>query len=275
MFHYQGSRTDKHVREHEVYAIGYPGDKTTHRGTIRPAISTNPIGRLMEGSRIVWRSAAVRLDIMIAHMIARFQQADFTHRSLYVALIAVPLLLLISLLVSLMHHEELPVAATAMSKKNVSIAQPGLTSLPVTPVAPVAPVTAKVGDAIPAAAPTQNIETSVEHKNKKDTHKKKIEPKTKHSPSQANGAYKIDANNESVVTTSGKAGTYIDVACVDGAEVFVDGIRKGRVGSSPLTVTVTPGKHTVIVSHTIKGIFTGEVELSAGKTVHIKPALCN
>jgi len=24
MFHYQGSRTDKHVREHEVYAIGYP-----------------------------------------------------------------------------------------------------------------------------------------------------------------------------------------------------------------------------------------------------------
>jgi class 3 adenylate cyclase len=32
MFHYQGSRTDKHVREHEVYAIGYPGDKTTRRG---------------------------------------------------------------------------------------------------------------------------------------------------------------------------------------------------------------------------------------------------
>jgi hypothetical protein len=28
MFHYQGSRTDKHVREHEVYAIGYPGDFT-------------------------------------------------------------------------------------------------------------------------------------------------------------------------------------------------------------------------------------------------------
>ena len=29
MFHYQGSRTDKHVREHEIYAIGYPGDKTS------------------------------------------------------------------------------------------------------------------------------------------------------------------------------------------------------------------------------------------------------
>src|SRR4030067_3220305 len=28
MFSYQGSRTDKHVREHEVYAIGHLGEKT-------------------------------------------------------------------------------------------------------------------------------------------------------------------------------------------------------------------------------------------------------
>ncbi len=34
MFHYQGSRTDKHVREHEVYAIGYPGDFTSTQRTL-------------------------------------------------------------------------------------------------------------------------------------------------------------------------------------------------------------------------------------------------
>lgn len=33
MFHYQGSRTDKHVREHEVYAIGYPGEFTLTKKT--------------------------------------------------------------------------------------------------------------------------------------------------------------------------------------------------------------------------------------------------
>ena len=33
MFHYQGSRTDKHVREHEVYAIGYPGEFTLAKKT--------------------------------------------------------------------------------------------------------------------------------------------------------------------------------------------------------------------------------------------------
>lgn len=34
MFHYQGSRTDKHVREHEVYAIGYPGDFTSTQRSV-------------------------------------------------------------------------------------------------------------------------------------------------------------------------------------------------------------------------------------------------
>jgi hypothetical protein len=34
MFHYQGSRTDKHVREHEVYAIGYPGEFTLAKQSV-------------------------------------------------------------------------------------------------------------------------------------------------------------------------------------------------------------------------------------------------
>ena len=46
MFHYQGSRTDKHVREHEVYAIGYPGDKTTQRGTSKPVVAQHAVSPL-------------------------------------------------------------------------------------------------------------------------------------------------------------------------------------------------------------------------------------
>src|SRR5574340_670147 len=40
MFHYQGSRTDKHVREHEVYAIGYPGDKSA-----QPSVESGAAGQ--------------------------------------------------------------------------------------------------------------------------------------------------------------------------------------------------------------------------------------
>jgi hypothetical protein len=45
MFHFQGSRTDKHVREHEVYAIGYPGDFTsTQRSLTKQARQATATG---------------------------------------------------------------------------------------------------------------------------------------------------------------------------------------------------------------------------------------
>src|SRR5574340_811089 len=40
LFHYQGARTDKHVREHEVYAIGYPGDKSA-----QPSVESGAAGQ--------------------------------------------------------------------------------------------------------------------------------------------------------------------------------------------------------------------------------------
>ena len=52
MFHYQGSRTDKHVREHEVYAIGYPGEFTLAKKSsvakdklIKPSVRYNILSK--------------------------------------------------------------------------------------------------------------------------------------------------------------------------------------------------------------------------------------
>lgn len=48
MFHYQGSRTDKHVREHEVYAIGYPGEFViTQKNMAVGDRAVTPLGRLL------------------------------------------------------------------------------------------------------------------------------------------------------------------------------------------------------------------------------------
>ena len=48
MFHYQGSRTDKHVREHEVYAIGYPGEFTvTQKNLAVGGKNIWPFGQLL------------------------------------------------------------------------------------------------------------------------------------------------------------------------------------------------------------------------------------
>ena len=304
MFHYQGSRTDKHVREHEVYAIGYPGDKTTRRGTTSPVVTEqveSTWAGAMQRAKTVWRSAATRLDALIDLVIVRFRQAESRQRVWYVAVVAVPLLLLIALLINLARLGEAPATPTGMGEQAVKTTQPGLAVAPVASVpaglavAPVASVPAgsdaNTKSAIPAHSPTvpkPGIKKNVESKNateipkdkfskdKLDKPQNKLEDKSKYSGSQAKIINKNDIeNNAAVATSGGSADTYISVTCIEGAEVFVDGIRKGRVGSLPLTVAVLPGKHSVIVSHTSRGIFTQSVALSSGKTVHIKPRLCN
>jgi hypothetical protein len=276
MFHYQGSRTDKHVREHEVYAIGYPGDKTTHRGTSRPAITGSdgsPLARVLGSAKIIWRSAAAKLDVLIDLMIIRFNQADTKQRLLYIAVIAVPSLLFITLLADLIHQDVAPVAPPTKVKQAVNTVQPGSVIVPVQSVPGSLDVKSEgVNQARSATEPELNAKKNSEATDQREIHKSKHKDKPKHIEAQA----KVDAsNNAPVVTSNGKSGAYISVACVEGTEVFIDGIRKGRVGSSPLSLLLPPGKHAVIVSHSSRGIFTQNVELSLGKTLHIKPSLCN
>lgn len=282
MFHYQGSRTDKHVREHEVYAIGYPGDKTTRLGTTIPVVVEQAESTLAGAIQRHWRSAVTILDDLVERLITRFQQAGSMQRALYVAAAVVPLMVLIALLTNLARRGEVPALPTGMGERAVITTQSGLAVAPVPAGSEV-----KIKDAIPAQSPIvskpeikKNIESKIakdKPKGKlKDKPQDKLEDKSNHSESQPKISDKNDVeNNAAVVTPSGSADAYISVTCMEGTEVFVDGIRKGRVGSLPLIVAVPPGKHTVIVSHTSRGIFTQNVELNSGKTVHIKPSLCN
>lgn len=68
MFHYQGSRTDKHVREHEVYAIGYPGEFTrvkenlAAKGTFAEAAEelVQAVNRWSEAALGAFRNASIK-----------------------------------------------------------------------------------------------------------------------------------------------------------------------------------------------------------------------
>ena len=276
MFHYQGSRTDKHVREHEVYAIGYPGDKTTHRRIAAPMVTEQDeitFADALQRAKVLWHSAVTRLDGLTELMITRFQQAEPRQRALYSTIVAVPLLVLIVLLTILVRHSDVSAKSTRMVEQLASNPKPGLA------VAPDAHVTSaadtKTKEAIqvhPKTTSKTRDKSKIEHKVAKAT----LEAKPLKSENQAkiidnNGA----EHNSTITTSSGGTKSYIAVTCVEGTDVFVDGIRKGRIGSTPLTIAVPQGKHTVIVSHTSRGIFTQSVELKPGKTAHIKPSLCN
>src|SRR3990167_7727433 len=92
MFSYQGSRTDKHVREHEVYAIGHLGEKTAD------LIATNlhevQLARFLAFVRGSWNAAASRLDNVIKNFRSRFEQADRRQRAIYAGAIAMPVVLI-------------------------------------------------------------------------------------------------------------------------------------------------------------------------------------
>jgi hypothetical protein len=287
MFHYQGSRTDKHVREHEVYAIGYPGDKTTHRGVIRPAIAGqdgNPLSGLMGRAAMVWRSAATRLDILIEQLVTRFYQAGTALRVAYVGIVAVPLLLLIALLVDLARHDEVPVAPAVVNAPAVNIIQPVSA---VTHVASAA--SAPADSAVKTKGETQAQTSTIAHsRTKVHTAATTLKPKTKKAAKRKKAkeihggdqtaAAKNQATvekNAAVAATSDITDAHVFVSCREGTEVFIDGARKGRIGAKPLTIVVPPGPHTVIVSHTSGGIYTQNVQLNAGKTLHIKPSFCD
>jgi hypothetical protein len=182
------------------------------------------------------------------------------------------LLLLIVILSNLARHGEVSTKPPVIAEQESSTSRPGLTVVPDSP-APAAPDKTKE-----AVQPHSKNAPKPEAKKKVGSKAAKEIPKVK--PEYSENQTKIinndgTENNTAMVTSSGSPNTYISVTCVEGTEVFVDGISKGRMGTSPLKVEVSPGKHTVIVSLASRGIFTQSVELSSGKIAHIKPSPCN
>ncbi|MGA9666714.1 MAG: adenylate/guanylate cyclase domain-containing protein [Gallionella sp.] len=273
MFHYQGSRTDKHVREHEVYAIGYPGDITSHRGGAKP-LSADQADNLLAGLtwrvQMLWRSAAAKLDALIEFSITRYQQAGLIQRAMYIAGIGIAFLLLITLLVSLSRRVEGPVAPTAKEGHELSVMQPS------SAVAPVVSVQ-KGAEAKSPGAAVPHVQHRPKPKAKKIAREKSpaAKPPEKRQFTKSQDATVKNAVTPPAAVSSDGKDAYILVICKEGTEVFIDGARKGRIGTKPLAIAVPPGQHTVIVSHTSGGIYTQNVELVSGKTVHIKPNFCD
>ena len=253
MFHYQGSRTDKHVREHEVYAIGYPGDKTTQRRKALSVIKENPEASLLGRAKTSWRFVALNLDTFLEHPVDSFRQAEPKLRALYVGVIAVPLVLMMALIVNQVRQEREPAPPVGMGAAGLSEKQPGSTDTPAIEDSEAAKQDTTIG------APEETSKLKVQEA-KKPKKYKKIKRSKSVTTSKINPSTK-------------KAGTFVSVKC-NGGEVFVDGTRKGRASSKPFSVDVSPGKHALIVNHA-NGVYAQDLFFDAGKTVHLNPSFCN
>lgn len=269
MFHYQGSRTDKHVREHEVYAIGYPGDKTTRPFVVQDGAEVEPakLAWLTAPLTQVWSSLSKKLEVGLSRMSERYQQIDPDRRPYYVAALGVPLVLLMAFgLKTALREAPLVVQAPVVRAAKVI--------MPASAVVPAG--TMQIGDKgtkVGGATQPPVVQTSpvikpkpVPEKPKRLTEKEKAELAAHHAASKLLGFARGDGG-----ANIGK----IALSCLQGTLMFVDGAQKGKLGSEDMVVDVIAGKHVVIVILPNQKLFSQSVNVPGGKILKIRPAMCN
>ncbi len=281
MFHYQGSRTDKHVREHEIYAIGYPGDQTTRKMAAQQPTSPSLSIRMLGAVKSFFSKPAGLSEAVP-------EKSGASRRKLYIALIAVPLALLAGLFwLPKKQVENQPVATVETSQSALpAVAETASQAKPadVKPSQSKSPqaVHSKAGSEKATPKPVQNKpQVATQPKHKADAAVKEpavadvVQPQTNTSAVKKSGsASAFFPDLPGGVAESAKDG-FVVITCKEGTQVFVDGASKGKIASAPMTIAIKPGKHRLDITHAKFGFYTEVFETDPGKTDHIKPKICN
>ncbi len=285
MFHYQGSRTDKHVREHEIYAIGYPGDHTTRH---MPASETEN-GLQRHYAAMLDRLKLIGRMLAPAAVLQKIRQASIVQRALYAA--AGIVILLVAMLpfmntkqaVAPEAHPVLtsnPSAPASVEPQAPASAVPALavpaSSVPASavPALPASSVPAKQPRAIktPVKKPVMKKPRSAEKKSAP----KAIENHASAKPIENHTAAKMDASRKAVPENAeSPEESRIAVSCKESAKLFLDGVPKGEAGPETVTIAAKPGKHQIIITHPSFKVYSMEVELAPGQTLRMQPKACN
>lgn len=297
MFHYQGSRTDKHVREHEVYAIGYPGDKTNPKLNRQ---SRKVLARALDSTRTSLRPAFLGMKFLTANMLQGFSRMGPVKRILYALGIVIVLLVVLEVTEETMLGGGVflgsgsSVAPTLNNDNKVSIA-PHKPVVLAASAAVAADIKPEVDSPVPPPAKSQLTKKEVADKRKSKEVKspaaeQKIDAAKNNSQrleaENSNSVSQATVKNEEVVVQpvvenssadelpTGNMDTILKVTCLEGTEIFVDGTRKGKLDGPTLLVPVTPGRHLIIVSHA-KGMDWKLIKFKTGATVSVTPGFCN
>ena len=252
LFSYVGARTDKHVREHEVYSVG---------------IGTDAARRVLEtgSQRIAPRGAAPRL-------IGEFSDARpfGLHR---VALLAAPVLfaLMVGGGVAVRAQVKPPAQAQPVSTAAKPAAKPAATPAPKAEVAlaakpepALAPKAEVVAAAKPESAPAPTAAVTPPRPAPKKKPVAKFQP-----PLQAAATQPAPKEDAEAPARAPVAAGVIQLAILPWGEVFVNG--KSRGVSPPLrAIELPPGPHTIEVRNTSFPAHTQRVDVRSGEPVRIR-----
>ena len=252
MFHYQGSRTDKHVREHEVYAIGYPGDRPDVPATTQPEISgeTTPEAVATPKRFALYAAMGVVLALGAALLLLpkKEQQPAETVETMPQPASAVP--------VVAASNVQAPVQSSAQEKVQKPIQEKAEKPVQAEP-----------------AKPARQSQTKRESAEKKPA---TPAPRAVESHAPSRDAQPGRAQtSKSASESAPEQEVSVTIGCKDDTQLFVDGTARGRIASGSMTIAVKPGRHKVILTHPGFGIYAEEVSVEPGKSVRIRPKVCN
>ena len=265
MFHFEGARTDKHVREHEVYAIGYPGDFT---GTQRKyhLRSKSKITRFVSevGFKVkkYWKVSLAWSKKVTAHLREVFDQASNDKKALYIGLVTLPVLLLVLLLIRLAFMDDAPKEDLPKIAAEASIPLPAAASgIPAVQTAQVAKLaTAKLASEVQEAKPSEVAKASeVASTNKVGAQELAKKERVREKESES---FKV-------VQTPAISRANVILKIKPWGEVYVDG---NMVGVSPplIKLQLSLGDHVIEVRNTKFPVSTRVISLKAGMKVTVK-----
>jgi len=259
MFHYQGSRTDKHVREHEIYAIGYPGEFTSTLTLSGDAgRSRGELSGLSKQLGKSWRSA-----------IAAFRKASPLTRIAYAGAALVPIIVVMALVSEMWRSAPSPAPQKQEAGQASLLAPQAAPIVPASAVIAAVPVTAQ---SAPTIVSGENAETGEKIKASKKTAKEKA---LKKKTSEKKVPEKKEQGKKVPEKTGVAAGqTALMVVCTEGSSVYVDGQPKGKIGKSPMLLRVDPGKHLVMLMSASR-VYSMDMNFGAGKTIRVNPDFCH
>src|SRR5262245_2338755 len=213
LFHYEGAKTDKHVREHEVYAI------STNTGGLRRTVPIPPPKQTM-------RLPTLSMPPFLKVNPRRWPEVLAVNSKLFVVAPLTFLLIVGTGVIARSHRDD--------DVKPAPVAQVARAA----PAPKVEAAPAKAPEPAPAA---QKIEEPKAPAEKKPAHRAKSETPKASAPEAAPKAKEA----ETVATAAPvvRDGT-INIIALPWAEVFIDGTRQGV--SPPLKgIPLRPGKHRV------------------------------
>lgn len=236
MFHFQGSRTDKHVREHEVYAIGYPGDFTsTQRSLSKQSRQVGATGFdvVLYKLENLWDSFADTMARWERIAVDTYRNASGHQRTAIIGVGLLVLVLLVTVMVMLAGRPD------AKSEQGAS---------------------AKTGKTQTAATTAQKTNTDESGKQAAPAEKK------------VQGV-KQSSRVRTLAETTG-APAVVSLVVLPWGEVYLDGRMQG-VSPPLLELQVVAGKHEIKIRNTTFPAYTQIIKVKSGEKIKIKHTFAN